>query len=361
MFGLGRQLSGTSDIKRRAFSLPALVSVAVAGGFLLFLVTRFDVDLNVTWNQVKSSNPWLLAAAVLVHYTTFVFRGARWRLLLKNSRVKNSADAQQTAPTEPGVLYFSQLMLLGWFANAVGWLRLGDAYRAYLYRDEQGASFARTIGTILAERMLDALLVVLLLAAAMPFLIEKGGTAAWTVLAVAAIFGGLLAALLVAMTSARSWVSNKLPDWLAQRYSRFHQGTLGSFGSILPITVLGAFGWLAEVGRLYLVVQALNLGIGFPLVIFLTLANSLLTLVPTPGGLGAVEAGVAGLAVRLSTLSVDIAASLVVVDRAITYLSVIVVGALLFLLRQFFRRASPNPAGPARSEGISEGIPGAEG
>ena len=157
----------------------------MAGVFLLFLVTRFDVDLDVTWNQVKSSNPWLLAAAVLVHYTTFGFRGARWRLLLQNAR-----SAEETAPTEPGVLYFSQLMLFGWFANAVGWLRLGDAYRAYLYRDEQGASFARAIGTILAERMLDTLLVVLLLAAAVPFLIESDGAAAWSVLAVAAILGG---------------------------------------------------------------------------------------------------------------------------------------------------------------------------
>jgi len=348
VFGLGRHLSGTTDIKRRAFSLPAMVSVAVAGVFLLFLVTRFDVDLNVTWNQVKSSNPWLLAAAVLVHYTTFVFRGARWRLLLRNAR-----SSEETAPTEPGVLYFSQLMLLGWFANAVGWLRLGDAYRAYLYHEEKGASFARTFGTILAERMLDALLVVLFLAAAMPFLIENGAAAAWTVLAVAAILGGLLAALLVAMTWARSWVSNKLPGWLAQRYGRFHQGALGSFGSIIPITVLGVLGWLAEVGRLYLVVEALNLGIGFPLVIFLTLANSLLALVPTPGGLGAVEAGVAGLVVRLSTLSGSIAASLVVVDRAITYLSIIIVGALLFLLRQFYSRLNPNSAGPARSEGIT--------
>ena len=97
---------------------------------------------------------------------------------------------------------------------------------------------------------------------------------------------------------------------------------------------------MAEVGRLYLVVQALDLDIGFPLVIFLTLANSLLTLVPTPGGFGAVESGVAGLVVRLSTLTGSVAAALVLVDRAITYLSVIAVGAALFIGRQAFHRRS---------------------
>ena len=95
---------------------------------------------------------------------------------------------------------------------------------------------------------------------------------------------------------------------------------------------------MAEVGRLYLVVQALDLDISFPLVIFLTVANSLLTLVPTPGGFGAVESGVAGLVVRFSTLTGSVAAALVLVDRAITYLSIIVVGAALFIGRQAFHR-----------------------
>jgi len=68
--------------------------------------------------------------------------------------------------------------------------------------------------------------------------------------------------------------------------------------------------------------------------VFLTLANSLLSLVPTPGGVGAVESGVGGLAVRLSSLSATAAAALVLIDRAITYLSVIVIGVVLFVARQ---------------------------
>ena len=115
---------------------------------------------------------------------------------------------------------------------------------------------------------------------------------------------------------------------------------MGSFRRLGLVTILGVFGWMAEVGRLYLVVKALDLDIGFPLVIFLTLANSLLTLVPTPGGLGAVESGVAGLVVRFSNLTGSLAAALVLVDRAITYLSIIVIGAVLFIGRQAFHRRS---------------------
>ena len=317
---------GAVNIKRRLFSFPTLVSLAVAGAFLTFLVTRFDVDLASVWDQVKDSNPWYLALAVAVHYTTFAFRGARWRLLLQN--------AQGEAAPAPGVAYCSQLVLLGWFVNSVGWFRLGDAYRAYLYRDEQDASFSRTIGTILAERMLDAVLVLLLLLVNVPFLVDGDQQASWIVLGFAVALVAALAGALLAMTWARVRVLRALPGRLAERYQRFHQGALASFAQLLPVTLCGLLGWLAETSRLFLVVRALGLDIDIPLIIFITLANSLLTLVPTPGGLGAVESGVAGLLVRLSSLSISAAAALVVVDRAITYFSIIVVGAAFFLARQ---------------------------
>jgi len=177
-----------------------------------------------------------------------------------------------------------------------------------------------------------------LLIIAVPFLVDRDGDAAWAVLAVSLTMVAGLGVLLAAMTWGRELVLKKLPSWLGQRYTRFHQGTLGSFRRMVPVSIWGLLGWMAEVGRLYLVVQALDLDISFPLVIFLTVANSLLTLVPTPGGFGAVESGVAGLVVRFSTLTGSVAAALVLVDRAITYLSIIVVGAALFIGRQAFRR-----------------------
>ena len=117
---------------------------------------------------------------------------------------------------------------------------------------------------------------------------------------------------------------------------------MGSF-QIVPIaTAWGLLGWAAEIARMSLVVSALGYDISFSLVVFLTLANSLLTLVPTPGGVGAVESGVAGLMVRLSTVSASSAAALVLIDRAITYISVIILGAVLFLIRQAVHPGSSN-------------------
>ena len=322
------------SLSRRVFSPPALVSLLVAGGFLLFLVTRFDVDLNVTWQQVRSADPWLLAAAFAVHYTTFLFRGARWRMLLQHS-----ARTGETGSSVPSVLYCSQLVLLGWFVNSIGWLRLGDAFRAYVYQDEHDDSFSSAIGTILAERVLDVALVALMLVVTVPFIVASGGGGdTWTVLLVALGLAAILVTLMVAMVWAREPLLRRLPSWLASRYERFHIGAMGGLYRLPQTTTLGVLGWMAEVGRFYLVALALGFDLSLPLVIFLTLANSLLSLVPTPGGVGAVESGVAGLAVRLASLAKEAATALVLVDRFITYISVILVGALIFAVRPALRR-----------------------
>ena len=125
---------------------------------------------------------------------------------------------------------------------------------------------------------------------------------------------------------------------------------MGSFQRLPTATFWGLLGWMAEIARMFLVVQALRYDISFALVVFLTLANSLLTLVPTPGGVGAVEAGVGGLVVRLSTLSASAAAALVLIDRAITYISVIVLGAVLVVARQAGR--TPRPVNSDQTENL---------
>jgi uncharacterized protein (TIRG00374 family) len=132
---------------------------------------------------------------------------------------------------------------------------------------------------------------------------------------------------------------------LAERFRFFQEGVIGSFGRIPLVTLLGLLGWLAEVARLYLVTLALGIPLSLALIVFITLANSLLTLVPTPGGVGAVESGVAGLLVRISSLAASGAAALVLVDRSISYLSIILTGGVIFLTRQAYRRRGANNRG----------------
>ena len=326
-------LQNPRSSRGRLFSLPTIISFVVAGAFLFFLVTRFDIDLNSTWESFKSSNHLYFLLALLVHYTTFIFRGARWRLLLENAR----EDPASFAPT---TRYCGTLILLAWFVNSVTWFRLGDAYRAHTYGEDTGGRFSHTIGTILAERFLDVVLVLLLLLLATLFLVATGTGTSWVFVGLAAIMVGVLAAALWSMGFFRSRLSRDLPGPLQEAYQRFNQGTMGSFRRLHLVTLMGLLGWLAEMGRLFFVAEALDLPLSVPLVIFVTLANAMLTLVPfTPGGLGAVELGVTGLLMLSDNIDTQtVAFSVVALDRSISWLSVIAVGASVFIGREVIRK-----------------------
>ena len=330
--------SAAAPLLRRILALPTLVSLALALGFLSFLIFRFDVDLGTTWAQIRAASVSYIVGAMAVHYTNFLFRGVAWSMLLRN--------AEDRKTSAPGVFYCAELILLGWFTNSVAWMRLGDAYRAYLYSNERKASFPLVMGTIVNERLVGTALVVLLLLVSLSYLIggcEFSAQSGWTVLGIAvALFAALVGALLL-LFSLGDRVKGLLPNRVARHYQSFYQGSLGSLRQIPWLAFWSLLGWMAEISRLYLVTLALRLEINLALVVFITLANSLLSLVPTPGGLGAVESGVSGLLVKLSQLTAPIAGAVVLLDRAISYLSVIIFGGLLFLVRQAHHRAGRGP------------------
>ena len=202
---------------------------------------------------------------------------------------------------------------------------------------------------------MDIAIIVTLLAISLPFLVTAGQVSAWTVAATAtALLGALsLALLFIAASRGRgddllqrlfAWLPARISDRLMERYRQFRDGALLSLRGAPMASVWGLLGWLAEVARLFLVTQALDIHLSPALIVFATVANSLLTLAPTPGGVGAVEAGLTGLLKQLSSLATPAVAALVLVDRSISYLSVIAVGAALFLLRWALgRKGRPPP------------------
>ena len=314
------------SLRRRFFSLPTLLSFAVAVGLIYFLATRFDLDWRQTWDNVRAMDPRLYIMAMVLYYSSFVFRGLRWRTLARNARPDDSPGAGLPHPFR-----FSQLILMGWFVNAVAWLRLGDAYRAYGLSEEMKVDFSWSLGTVLAERVVDmATVLVLIFVGVALFSATHDSSGTGYILGAAVVMSAVLLALLAMMKGVGARLARFLPRRLESAYGRFHHGTMGSLKQLPLIFALGLAAWLMEVGALYFVIQALSIEVGMPLVIIVSLGHSILSTVPTPGGVGAVEPGVTGL-LMLSLVRED-AVSIALVDRSITYLSVILFGGLAFLL-----------------------------
>ena len=313
-------------------ALPTLISFAFAIAFIAFLLTRFDVDLGETWRRVKGSEPGFLVLAFALYYLTFPLRGIRWRWLMRNANVFKAAGA-----AEPSVLAHSELLLISWFANSISWFRLGDAYRAFLMATRLASSFSRIIGTILAERAVDIVVVFGLIVLGGVGLLrqeETNDTVGGVIIGATAL-AGVIVAVLILMRFYGRRVTRLLPSRLEEAYARFQEGALSSFRRVPLLILVTAAIWLLEAARLFFVIEALGLDIGIALILFAALAHSLLTTIPiTPGGLGIVELGLAGLLALSANIDRTDATAITLVDRSITYFSVLIIGGLVFALFQ---------------------------
>jgi uncharacterized protein (TIRG00374 family) len=340
----GGTRSGTSALRRRLLSLPTLISLAIAASFIFLLASRFDLDWGRTWENVRGIDLRLYALALALYYFSFVFRGLRWRILASNAAIDSDPGVEL-----PSTLRFSQLIIIGWFVNSIGWLRVGDAYRAYGLSTISGGNFSLSLGTVLAERVTDMVTVLALVAVAVVWFSATRESAgvyyiAFVALAMAAALGGLL----VAMKGYGHRLARLLPSRFEEAYDRFQQGALGSLQQLPAVFVLGMAGWLLEAGRMYFVVNALDLEISLPLVLIVALGGAILSTVPTPGGIGAVEPGLTSLLVF--GMERSDAASVVLIDRTITYVSVLIIGGLVFLAWQVPRTRRPKTVPDEPSE-----------
>ena len=84
---------------KRFFNLRTAISFALGFSIIGFLFTRVQIDVSAILDWVRQANPWLLAAATLVFYTTFPVRALRWIFLMSfTTRSSVSAMAWCTSP-----------------------------------------------------------------------------------------------------------------------------------------------------------------------------------------------------------------------------------------------------------------------
>lgn len=324
-----REAERQPQLLPRLRSYRTLVSFAIAFAIVFFVFRNLDIDFGLLWTNITEANPFLLILAFVAYYSAFPLRAFRWRALL------NNADLPTGAASGLSVRRLSEFYVLGWFANCLVPAKLGDAYRGYLYREQSRSSFARTMGTILAERFLDVLALVAFMALAAGLLFGAGLPASvrWPL-----IGGGALATVgivgLGGLYRYSAHVERHVPERARGHYVRLQAGVFASFSRRSLSTVIGTTAgiWALEGVRMFLVAAALQVVLSPWEALFVALLASLLTVVPlTPAGLGVVESG-AVVALKLLGVAGTDAASAAIVDRIVAYWSVILVGGILYLV-----------------------------
>jgi uncharacterized protein (TIRG00374 family) len=128
-----------------------------------------------------------------------------------------------------------------------------------------------------------------------------------------------------------------LPHRVVEFYDRFEIGVFSISPRQVPVlAVVTVLIWATEAMRLYLVVLSLgfvDLNLGISGAFFVALIASLLTAIPlTPAGLGIVEVGIVGVLTQFYKVPVTEAAAIALLDRAISVLSIILLGSVAYVL-----------------------------
>ena len=320
------------SLVRRLRQPRTILSIAVPLVIIAVAVALNWTQMRDVPGDISRANLWLILLAFGIYYVGFPLRGWRWTKLLKGAGYK--------VKVKDG----TEILFLSWLVNCIVPAKLGDLYRAYLLKLNSPVSATRTLGTVFMERILDLIAVAALgvLAGYWHFRdhLNNLPAAAQISLTLGVIVIVILIVALVAMRSFGRKVMSilPLPRGVLEFYERFEEGVFGSVG-VRGMPLLGLMTgmiWMTEALRLYLVVRALNftgVDLGFSGSLFVALIGSLLTAIPfTPGGIGLVEGGMIGVLTGAFGVSGTHAAAIVLVDRAISVFSIVVLGSIAYML-----------------------------
>jgi uncharacterized protein (TIRG00374 family) len=331
------QVSLAARLRQPRTILSILVPLGIIG---LFVYLNRDRLAKVP-DLILHANPILVLAAFVVFYVGFPLRGYRWAFLLRGTGFRI------------GTKDSTEILYLSWFVNCVVPAKLGDVYRAYLLKMNSSASLSRTFGTVFIERICDLFAIAILGLAAGYWSFRSGlpeGVKAVFIIGIVVVV--VLAAGMFTLRNFGRRILTRLPlpARFVELYDRFEEGVFGAVGirQLPALAVVTVAIWATESLRLYLVVHALDfpgVELGLSGAVFVALIGSLLTAIPlSPAGLGFAQAGVIGVLTVIYKVPLAEATAITVLDWVISVISIIVFGAILYVV-------SGKPRGEGRIAG----------
>ena len=303
------------------------VVIAALTAFLLWMFLR-NVNLAEAWQAALHANFGLLLVAVSVTFVTYSLRAQRWRILLRPLGPVRFRTAFRTT-----VIGFTALFLLPG--------RVGEILRPYLLARQEGLNASSAFATVVVERLLDVVAVLLLFAVALPFAgVDVGPQVRFAGIIAAA--GSLVALgmlfVLAGHPERLGRFAARLSSWLPERFAQAFGRIVQTFaeGLIvmrnprhLALAAVWSVGvWLSIAFGIWIEIAAFNMHVSFTgsfiVVGYLAVGVS----VPTPGGAGGFHYFYKAALTNFFGANPDVAAAAAIVLHLISFVPVSIAGSV---------------------------------
>jgi len=312
----------------------AFVGAALAG-FFIWLFLR-QANFAEVWELLRSASLGLILLTILTNLLTSVQRAWRWKYLL--------APIAEV-PFRP----LLDCTLMGWTVTVLLPGRLGEIARPVLLSRRTEVRATAAIGSVVLERIFDALTVLLLLAAYLAFFPAPTGVSDEGRVVLDAMRGsgmiglagllGLGAITVIAMRNVAfmAGVDRLLDRWLPARVALLVKSFIHGMSGLksLRMLVMISFSSLVLWGTILLTYILLfhAMGVDLPWYASMPLLALLVVgvMIPTPGGVGSFhKAAQVGL-VGLWGVNNDLAVAYAIVSHAVAFIPLAVIGLVLLL------------------------------
>jgi glycosyltransferase 2 family protein len=271
-------------------TLPALLTWGGLVVSLLFIYLAFrGIDFHALRRALVRSEYWMLVPALIVLAVAVALRAMRWRILFPPQH-------------RPPLSIVANALMIGYLFNNILPARAGEAARVLALRQRAGTPRFEGLGTVVAERALDVLVLLLLLFAVAPFLPDADWLpSALTLGAVMflAIGVAFVAFSLYGEQPARWFLRplGVLPGMSRERIELAGTNLVHGFAVFrrasiaIPAFALTSISWLLIALAFWMCMDGFDLGVGWTAGIFVVVAVNLALILPSgPAGIGVFEA-----------------------------------------------------------------------
>jgi len=264
------------------------VAAVVTAGTLTYAL--WGADLGALWQTLKGGRFWVLMPFLAVLAVFFISNAQRWGWMLR-------AFGRFPIPT------LMPSMMIGFAANNLLPMRLGELIRAYLLAKDEGLSKSGVLMSLVLERLLDLMGILVIYAVALALVpTAPAGFRASAWLAAAAVLGlgsALAAFVLLPRTINRLWdrLATRLPVALHERGSiylaQFEKALLPMRSPATAALLVGySIGrWLLAVAMAWLAIDAYAGAVTLPMAMITIGITAFAVALPSaPGFVGPMQA-----------------------------------------------------------------------